>query len=315
MEKIKVGVIGVGNLGQHHARIYANSPNAQLIGVADINEERASFIGKKFNTVFYTDYNQLVPDVQAVSIAVPTYLHHKVAKDCLMAGIHVLVEKPITIKLEEAEELLLIAKDKGLILQVGHIERFNSAILQLEKFKKHGPQIIEAHRFGPFNPGTADVGVVLDLMIHDIDIILNIVNSPIRKISAIGMSILSPFEDVASARIQFENGSVATIIASRITREKARSTMIFQKDQFIDINYMLQDITIYRKDPNIHNDSDPQSSIIKEKLEFLKEEPLKLQLEDFIECVQKGEEPIVSGKLGKQALEVALEILKVIEPK
>lgn len=309
--KTKVGVIGVGQLGQHHARIYSTLPQVELVGVADINGLQASRIADRYHCQWFTDYHQLFDRVEAVSVVVPTRLHHPIAKDCLSAGLHVLVEKPITPSLNEAEELLLLSSQKNLILQVGHIERFNAAVQELQKHQSN-PKLIEAERLGPFNPRTSDVGVVLDLMIHDIDIILNIVKSPVKRMDAIGMSILSPFEDVASLRLEFESGCVANITASRVHREKARRMMIFQENMYVMIDYISQDITLYRRDLSQGTPDDPQRSIIIDKVPLMKEEPLKLELEDFIESVQSGTEPQVTGRHAKVALEIGLQALKQI---
>lgn len=310
-QKVKVGVIGVGNLGQHHARIYAQSKQAELVGVADINSRAAQTVAGLYKAKPFANYLEMLGEVEAVSIAVPTVKHYEVAKAALEAGIHVLIEKPITPTLLEAEELLSIASRKGRLIQVGHIERFNVALQALQKVVT-APKLIEADRVGPFTPRTADVGVVLDLMIHDIDIILNVVQSPLEKIDAIGMSLLSPFEDVASARLQFANRCVANLTASRVTRQKRRSMTVFQKDLYVVVDYVGQDVTIYRKDLTQGRTDDPQSHIIVDEMPLVPDEPLRLQLEHFLECVQIGEEPKVSGHHGKQALEVALEILKKI---
>ena len=309
--KIKVGVIGVGNLGQHHARIYAGSAKAELVGVADINPTAANTVGGLYRAKSFSDYTELLPYVDAVSVAVPTVKHFEVAKACLEAGRHVLIEKPITPSVAEAETLLKIAAAGKRIIQVGHIERFNVALQALQKVVS-APKLIEAERIGPFTPRTADVGVVLDLMIHDIDIILDLVDSPIEKVDAIGMSLLSPFEDVASARLQFKNGCVANMTVSRASRQKRRSMTVFQKDLYVVMDYMSQDITIYRKDISQGHTDDPQSHIIVEEVALVHDEPLRLQLEHFLDCVQVGDEPVVSGYHGKQALEVALTILKKI---
>lgn len=309
--RIKVGVIGVGNLGQHHARIYAKSAKAELVGVADINSDAAQTVGNLYKANSYTNYASLLPHVEAVSIAVPTSRHYEVAKACLEAGRHVLIEKPITPTLDEAETLLKIASTQGLIIQVGHIERFNVALQALQKVIT-APKLIEVERIGPFTPRTADVGVVLDLMIHDIDIVLDLVESPIEKVDALGMSLLSPYEDVASARIQFANGCVANLTVSRVSRQKRRSMTVFQKDLYVVMDYMSQDITIYRKDTSKGSIDDPQSHIIVEEVPLVHDEPLRLQLDHFLDCVRLGDEPVVTGYHGKQALDVALKILKKI---
>jgi len=311
-EKVKIGVIGVGELGQHHARIFSTMPGVSLEWVADINGVRAAKIAERYHAQWVTDYRHAINKVQAVSIVVPTRLHYEIARDCLNAGLHVLVEKPITPSLAEAEELLSISSAKELVLQVGHIERFNAAIQELQKHIRN-PKLIEVERLGPFNPRTSDVGVVLDLMIHDIDIILNIVKMPVARIDAIGMSILSSFEDVASVRLEFGNGCVANITASRVHREKARRMMIFQENLYAMIDYVSQDITLYRHDPARKAPEDPQGSIIIEKVPLVKDEPLKLELEDFIDCIRSGEEPLVSGRDAKAALDIGLQALKKIK--
>ncbi len=302
MQRIKVGVVGVGHLGQHHGRIYSQLPKIELVGVVDVNEERVKEIAQRFSTSPYLNYKELRGKVEAVSIAVPTFLHYKIARDFLKWGIHILVEKPFTQTVEEAEELLSLAKKKERILQVGHIERFNTAIEELEK-RIENPRFIESHRLGPFKERGTDVGVVLDLMIHDIDIILNLVHSEVSQIDASGVSVLSQKEDIANARLKFANGCVANITASRLTKEEVRRIRIFQDNTYISLDYLKQELLIYRK---------IQQKIVVEKPFITKQEPLKRELESFVECVRCGKRPLVSGEQGKKALEVVDKILQQI---
>jgi len=303
-DSINVGVVGVGHLGSLHARVYAHLRSATLIGVCDIDKKRAKKIGRKYKVWYYSDYQQLFDKVQAVSIAVPTSLHHKIACDFLNAGIHVLVEKPITKTLEEADELVQIAEKNNLILQVGHVERFNPAIRAIEPYLK-SPRFIEGQRMGPLSKKARikDVGVVLDLMIHDIDIILELIKSEIKNIEVIGTSSVSNHEDMANVRISLKNDVVCDITASRITEEEVRKIRIFQEDSFITVDLLNRNAYIFRKKDN---------NIIKENIKIRHNEPLKVELKSFINCVRTGSKPIVSGVEGRNALSVALSILKKI---
>jgi len=303
--KINVGVVGVGHLGARHARVYSMLKDANLIGVCDIDKKTAKTIGRKYKVWYFADYKEFFDKVQAVSIVVPTSMHYKIAKEFLEAGIHVLVEKPMTKNLQEADELIKIAEEKKLILQVGHIERFNPAILGMEPFLK-SPRFIEGQRMGPFNKKARikDVGVVLDLMIHDIDIILSLVKSDVKFIEAVGTSSVSEFEDMANVRLTFKNGVICDITASRITKEEVRKIRIFQEDSYIALDLLQKEAYTFRKiDGNIR----------KEKIALKKEEPLMLELESFLSCVRTGTKPLVSGKEGREALAVALAILDNIK--
>jgi len=302
--KLKVGVIGVGHLGSIHTKVYSRLDNVKLIGVCDCNIERALEVGKKYHTASYSDYEDLFDKVDAVSIAVPTSLHYNIAKAFLSNNIHVLIEKPITKTLSEADELIEIAKDKNLILQVGHIERFNPAVLAIEPYLQK-PKFIECQRLGPFHKRVKDVGVVLDLMIHDIDIVLGLMEQDVANIEAVGLSSISDHEDVANVRLMFEDGTIADITASRITKDIVRKMRIFQEDSYVSLNYVIQDAAIFRKVDN---------KIIREKIKIKKKEPLKKELQSFVECVKTGHQPIVSGLEGRRALKVALEIIDKIKP-
>lgn len=302
---MKIGVIGVGSLGQHHARIYSQLTDVELFGVCDVDKKRAEKIAKNFNAKSFFDYKELIGKVDAVSIVVPTPFHYSVAKDFLHSGIHCLVEKPITDNVSHAEELLKIANEKNVILQIGHIERFNTAVVEAQKYIK-SPKFIEVQRLGPYDPRVSHIGVVMDLMIHDIDIILTLVNSKIVQMDVIGAKVLSQNEDIANVRLKFENGCVTNISASRVSLDKFRKIRIFQDDSYISLDYAEQSLKIYKKKSDIVTlISDIE--VIKPKLKT--EEPLKRELEHFINCVKTGKEPLVTGEHGRDALEVALEIL------
>ena len=305
MSKVYMGVIGAGHLGSKHAKVYSRLGGVHLVGVCDINEERGRKVAKKYRTTYYKNYNDLFDKVQAVSIAVPTFLHYKIAKDFIQHGIHVLIEKPITKTLKEADELLEIAKKKNVIIQVGHIERFNSAVRAIEPYIKD-PRFIECTRSGPFVARAADIGVVLDLMIHDIDIILGLIKSSVESIEAVGVRIVSQHEDTANVRIAFENKTVCDLTASRVTKNPLRTIKIFQEDSYILLNYLTQSATLYRK----HNDA-----MKKKNIKIIKDEPLKKELESFVDCVVNDKRPIVSGEEARKALKVAIEITEEIKAK
>lgn len=309
MKKIKVAVIGVGKLGQHHARIFSNIEEAELVAVVDSLQKRAEKIASLCHTLPYTEYQKIFGLVEAVTIVTPTPTHYSIAKDFLSRSTHCLIEKPFTDNLEEAKELLRLAKDKNLVLQVGHVERFNPAIVAARNYITE-PKYIEARRLGPYDPRTSHIGVVLDLMIHDLDIILSLVNSKVKELDAIGTPLFSEHEDIANARIKFFNGCVADISASRISLAKFRKIRIFQPDSYISLDYQEKKITVYQKKYS-QVKSLRDIKIIQPKLE--KYEPLEKELRHFIECVREGKRPLVSGEHGHDALELGLEILKKIK--
>lgn len=303
---IRIGVIGVGRLGSIHARTYAQIPSAKLIGVCDTLPERAEEIAQLYPACQpYRHISDLIPSIDAISIATPTETHYAIAKDALLAGKHLLIEKPITTTLDQADELLALAEKKGVILQVGHIERFNSALQAVVQQGKP-PRFIECDRLGPFSPRVANVGVVIDLMIHDIDIVLSLVHSPIALIDAVGLKVLTSHEDIANARIRFKNGAVANLTASRVTPETLRKIRIFQEDAYLSLDYVKQELVVYRKVGN---------QIQSENRPIQKEEPIRKELASFIECIQNGRKPIVSGREAREALAVALEIVRQIHEK
>ena len=309
MEKLRIGVVGTGHLGALHTKIYSSlrkRSDIELVGVCDIRKPVAEEVARKYNTRFYTDYRKMLGEVDAVSIVVPTSLHFEVAQYFLSAGVHVLVEKPITKTLAEADKLIEIAEKKGLILQVGHIERFNSAIRSIEKLLKH-PRFIECQRLGSIKTKKRikDVGVVLDLMIHDIDIILGLVHSKVRDIEAVGLSTVSDHEDLANVRLSFQNNVIADITASRVTKEEVRKIRIFQDDSYILLDFLHCEAFLYKSG----NEHTPK----KEKIRIRKKNALKVELKSFIKCVRGNKRPLVSGYEGRQALSVALDILKKIK--
>lgn len=304
-QPVRVAVIGIGHLGRHHARILAEMPNTELVAVVDINEKVGREIAEKFAVPYYSDFRQLEGKVTAVTVVVPTTLHHEVARFFLQRNVHTFIEKPITKTLEEANDLVRLAGEKQLTLQVGHVERFNAAIIKLQSLTE-SPRFIECQRMGPFSKRVHDVGVVQDLMIHDIDIVLSLVRSPIMRIDAVGIPVLTDNEDIANAHILFANGCIANLTASRISDEVIRKLRIFEMDKYVSLDYANQAITLRRK-------SQVEEKIIKEELEVHKVEPLRLELEHFIRCVEEHKKPLVTIEDGKNALEVALEILSQIE--
>jgi predicted dehydrogenase len=250
----------------------------------------------------FSDYRELFGKIDAASIAVPTRLHHEIARDFLEHNIHLLVEKPFTVSLAEADDLIESAQNKKLILQVGHIERFNSAFCATQKIIKN-PKFIECHRLSTFPNRSLDVGAVLDIMIHDIDIVLGLVGSKLKKVESVGVNVLTPFEDIANARLTFENGCIANLTASRVSDEVMRKIRIFQEDTYISLDYKNAAASVYRR---------AQGKITKEGLPIEKEQPLQKELASFIDCVINKKTPLVSGPVAREALAVALEIQEQI---
>ncbi len=304
-ESVRVGVIGTGHLGKHHARIIADMPGAKLVGVVDVDEVVGREIAEKHGVSYHHDFQELDGKVDAVCVVVPTFLHHKVARFFLERNVNTFIEKPITKTLDEATDLVTLAGAKQLTLQAGHVERFNAAIIRLQSFCE-APRFIECQRMGPFSKRISDVGVVLDLMIHDIDIVLSLVRSPIARIDAVGIPVLTENEDIANAHILFENGCIANLTASRVSDEVIRKLRVFDLDKYCSLDYANQAITLRRKDEREEN-------IIKEQLDIQRVEPLRQELEHFITCIREKRKPLVTIEDGKNALEVALEILAQIK--
>jgi predicted dehydrogenase len=305
---VKVGVIGVGHYGRNHARVYADLAETELAGVADIDEETARSVADQFGTQPYTDYREMLGEVSAVSVAVPTSMHHSVSADCLRAGVHVMVEKPIAARASEADDLVDLADGCGLVLQVGHVERFNGAIRKLHEVVDR-PLFIEAHRLSTYPDRNVDVDVVLDLMIHEIDIVLSLVGSPVTSVDAVGVPVLSDSEDIANARVKFESGCVANLTASRVSVTKMRKIRVFSTDAYVSLNYDDQRLSVYRRKPGEPAPGESRMTLVNvQDVPVDRGEPLKLELESFLHCVRTGEQPVVSGRDGRAALALAQEI-------
>lgn len=307
MKDLRVGVIGVGSLGQHHARVYAELPGTRLVGVADVDATRASAVAAKYGCQAFTDFRSLIGHVEAVSVAVPTPLHHPVAKACLAAGIHVLVEKPIAVTLEEGRDLVAFASTQRMTLQVGHIERFNAAFRATRGAIK-APRLIECRRWAPFTSRGADVDVVLDLMIHDLDLVLELVGSPVQEVRAQGVSSLSPTTDVAQARIRFQNGCVASFSVNRLAESKVRELRIWEPDGYVVVDLGHKTGIVARRVMSTAG----VPELLTEPVRGDDREPLKLELEAFLEAVRAGTAPLVSGQQGVAALELAQAIMNEI---
>ncbi len=292
---IRVGVVGVGQWGKHHARIYHHLPGARLAGVVDTAPREAGVLARRYGAAGYHDHRMLFGQVDAVSIVVPTALHYEIARDFLERGIHVLVEKPITTTVEQAADLVDLAQRRGVVLLVGHVERFKPAVQALSELVTD-PLFVQVRRVRPWNPQRAmDVGVVLDLMIHDLDIILTLLRSPVARVSAIGAAIHGEDDDLAVAHLVLKNGCLASFVASRVSPVKAAELEITLPDGFIHLNYLSQQITVRRRGMQ-------RRTIVKG------EEPLRAELTHFVQCVRGEASPLVPGEHGLRALQVAQEI-------
>lgn len=309
MKKIKCAVVGAGYLGKFHAQKYASLPGCQLVAIADVNHSVAESIAGQYGAIATVDYKSLLDEVDAVSVVVPTSNHFEVSKDFLEAGIHVLVEKPVTTTVEEADELIDIAKKNDLVFQVGHLERFNPAVMALEKDEK--PLFIESHRLSPFNPRANDVSVVLDLMIHDIDIILALVGSELVKIDASGMDVFTGDTDIANVRLQFANGCVANVTASRISMKTERKMRIVKPNSYVSIDFQNRKLTKLTTGPKEMFPGVPE--IVTQESAFENSDALLSEISHFIDCIRTGEDPLVSGEAGKRALATAIEISRLLK--
>ncbi len=295
---INVGVIGVGSIGVHHARIYSGLEGVHLAGIVDADAARAHEIAAKYNCNVFCSYQELIDTVDAVSIAVPTTLHFDIAMACLKKNRNILVEKPVTTTLEEADRLIEEADRRNLTFQVGHLERFNAGVAMISAMVNK-PQFIESQRLSPFLGRGTDVDVTLDLMIHDIDIILSLVDSEIADIRATGAKVLTENIDIAHAWIEFENGCIAEAVSSRIADDKKRELKIFQHNAYLNLDYQKQEVSCYIKQ---------NGSVEKETKKPEVKEPLKEQLISFVDCIKNRKQPLVSGREGKEALKVVLKI-------
>lgn len=305
---LRVGVVGVGYLGKFHARIYSEMPGVELVGVADIDADIANTVASECGCTAYTDPMALVDKVDAVSIAVPTGLHPQIATPYLEAGVHMLLEKPIAPGFEESLALVELAERQGVVFQVGHLERYNAGVMRLADMAKK-PVFIEAHRLGPFVARATDVDVVTDLMIHDIDIILELVDSPLKNIAAMGVPVITSHVDIANARLEFENGAVANVTASRVSNKKFRRMRVFEKDHYYGLDFADQRIDTARAE---HSEGEQWPQIVNEQLEIEPQMPLNAELADFIDKVRTGGTPLVTGRDGLEALRVALLVREKI---
>jgi len=306
---IKVGVIGVGYLGRFHAEKYAHLKDTELIGVADLNEGRAQEVAQALGARVFSDYRQLLPEVEAVSVAVPTSAHFPVVQDALAAGCQVLVEKPISVTVAEADELVRLARERGLILMVGHLERFNSAMEEL-KARVTSPRFIESHRLSFFKERGTDVDVVLDLMIHDLDHVLNLVPSPVKEIRAAGISVLTDRIDLANARLEFADGCIANLTASRMSFKSMRKFRLFQSDAYLAVDFENRELTVAFKKEGAMG---PIPGVALETRRFPQEDILNKEIIAFVEAIKLGQEPRISGEAGRAALNLALDIMAAMK--
>ncbi len=313
MSAIRTGVIGVGHLGYHHARNYASLDGATLVGVVDVDEEHGRKAADDFGVPWFTNFEELLEaGVDAVSVAVPTSEHHRVTLPLLRSGVDVVVEKPIASSIELAAEMVEAAGAQGRILQVGHVERFNGAVIALFD-AVHKPRFIECHRLSPYPGRGEDVSVVLDLMIHDLEIVLGLVGHHVEAIDAVGVPVFSRFEDIANARLRFASGCVANLTASRVSMERMRKIRIFESDAYVATDYSAQEVLVYRKRPGPAPEGGSKMDLIDiEPLGVTHEEPLKMELASFLDCVRDRKRPVVAGEDGLAALRLAQAIVAKI---
>lgn len=308
---MKVGVIGVGYLGKYHTQKYKNIEDVELVGVADVNLSIAEAIAKENNCKAFQDYRELLKEVDAVSVVVPTSYHHEVALECIAAGVDMLMEKPITTTVEEADDIIAKAEEKNLILQVGHLERFNPAVEAMMPFLTV-PVFIESQRISTFKNRALDVDVVLDLMIHDIDIILNIIKSPLETIHTVGAPVVTDFTDIANARLIFENGATANVTVSRISRTNTRRMRIFQPGSFINVDFANRKVmTMVLKKGEFQENGMPKQDIVVNS--FPEGDALNSEILHFVKNVRERTTPLVSGYEGRRALDVAMQVIQQIK--
>ncbi len=321
---LRIGVVGVGHLGQHHARKFLSIDGCELKGIFDKNQTRAEEISTKLNVKSFPSYEALLDEIDAIDIAATTSHHYNLAKLALEKGKHVFLEKPITSELWQAEELITLARSKNLKIQVGHIERFNPVILKVEN-EIVDPMFVESHRLSYFHHRGTDVPVVLDLMIHDIDLILDFVHSPVAEIRASGVGILTPSIDIANARIEFENGAIANVTSSRVSMKMERKIRFFQRDSYISMDFQTKQVTCMRKSANIQKllpkilmgstDFKPEELVDMKHYDVsdTPKDALSMELESFVNCIINDKKPIVDGEAGMRALKIALEIIACIQ--
>ncbi len=309
-QKIKTAVIGVGHLGKEHARVYHSLEQCDLVAVCDTNENGGHLIAEKYGARYTKDYRELLGEVAAVSVATPTVNHHEVTCAFLEAGVGVLVEKPISRTLEEADEMIRLAEAKNVVLQVGHIERFNPAFQALQR-ELTSPKFFEAHRMGIFTMRSLDIDVVMDLMVHELDIIATLTGSEVVKIEAVGIPILTQKIDLANARLEFANGCIANITASRVSAERLRKLRVFQPNEYYSLDYAEQQVGMFKLTPPKTASALPE--IVAQGLDITKREPLLAEIESFVSAVSAKTAPIVTGAEGRRALALAIEVLDKIK--
>ncbi len=310
--KLRVGVVGVGHLGHYHVQKYAALPEARLVGVYDLDRGRAADVAGRYGARAFDDLDALLGEAEALSLAVPTEHHYEEALKILGAGVHLLVEKPITYRVDHAGRLVEAARSRGLVLQVGHVERFNPPVIEMTRLLDE-PVFIECHRMNLFTVRGTDVDVVLDLMIHDLDIVLNAVRSPVRELHAVGMRVLTETTDIANTRIIFENGTVGNLTASRVSNKTLRKIRVFQPDAYVSVNCARRDLSITRLDSRGDAAGGDRNAVTTRKIAYPDSDPLADQIASFVRAVQGRFEPEVSGEDGRRALEVALQIMDQIE--
>ena len=310
-DRLKVAVIGVGHLGEYHVQKYQAIPHVELVGVVDTNPDRLSEITGFYSTKGYRSHHEILDIVDAVSLSVPTEKHFEVARDVLSKGVHLLIEKPITYKLEPADTLISMAQERDLVLQVGLVERFNPAVVEMKSLLNK-PIFIEAHRMNLFTVRGTDVDVVLDLMIHDLDIILSAVKSEVKEVHAVGMPVITDKTDIANVRLIFENGTAANLTASRVSGKMLRKIRVFQPDAYMSADCGKRQLTVIRLD-NENRDSNNFPNVTTSKAKHPDTDPLADQIASFVAAVINGSEPVVSGQDGRNALRVALNIIDQIE--
>ena len=308
--KLRVGVVGTGYLGKFHAEKYARMPDVDLVGVVDTNRSAAETVARKLDTRPYNNHLDLISQVDAVSVVVPTSEHFTISRDFLAGNVDVLIEKPMTTTLEEADKLIQFADSRGLIIQVGHLERYNPAVVALRGIVDT-PLFIESHRLSIYTARATDVSVVLDLMIHDIDIISNFVKSELTDVRAAGISVITGQVDIANARLEFANGCVANVTASRISMKNERKIRLFQRDAYISVDFANHEITLVRQNDQIKDSLIPGMEI--KQLHFDKGDALDDELKSFVQSVKRREEPVVNGLVGRSALRIALTVMDQIK--
>jgi predicted dehydrogenase len=311
VSRLRAAVIGVGYLGQYHAQKYGLLDDAELVGVVDASADRAREIGAALGTAPFTDYRDVLAAIDVASIVVPTEHHHRVAKDCLEAGVHILLEKPVTETLTQAEELIALAERNGLVFQVGHLERFNPAVVEVQSLLDR-PLFFESHRLSVFKPRGTDVNVVLDLMIHDIDIILSLVQRDLRELRASGYPVLTDEVDIANARLEFANGCVANVTASRVSQKAMRKMRIFQHDAYFSVDFPSSSIDIARRNGADRDAQGFPRISVETRKTVEKSDAILAEICAFLDCVRTGAAPPVTGRDGWRALAVALEISRAI---